>query len=213
MENKLNFNDKLNKIIENKDTNIEELKSIESSLRENLNLSVKNFHNYFFASIILIVIWFLVNNSILDNVEVFNMKINNTKVLLISIPFISSITNYLMISYLASYQMIDIVIKKIETRIYPSICGSALIEFVSYPSFIEIESMKVRLSNESLMSGLSLIFISLILMATPFVCNFYIIYKLIDFSVFSWYTILPLIYALINLKSLKNLIFYIKQMI
>ena len=40
MENKLNFNDKLNKIIENKDTNIEELKSIESSLRENLNLSV-----------------------------------------------------------------------------------------------------------------------------------------------------------------------------
>lgn len=207
----LNFNQQVIKTIQNEKTSIEELKSIEPILIENCKSSVRLFYNYYFFTFLIIIIWFLINNSIISEVKVFDVTINNRKILLLSLPFISTATYYITISYLAFNQLIDAGLKEIQRKIYPSIGESSLLELMIYPSLIELESIKVRLSNDSFISTLGFIIISLSFIFLPIVLNSIICYNLLIMLRSTYLIIFPIIYSLIILKTIKNFIFYFKQ--
>lgn len=208
---KPNFNNQILTIINNPETSIDDLKAIEPIMRENCNSSIKQFYNYYLFTIILIIIWFLINNSVISEVKLFDMQINNVKILLLTIPLISILCYYLTISYLAFNQIIDAGLKKINEKIYPSISKTSLLELIVYPSFIELESIKVRLSNESFMSTMGFLFISLVLIFFPIIANSWICIILIKMYYNSWLILLPIFYSLIIYKIIKNLVFYFKQ--
>jgi len=203
-----NYNQQLKNIIDNPDTSIDDLKAIEPIMRDNLNLSVKLFFNYYFVTIVLIVIWLLISNSIIKEIKLFDINISNKKILLFCIPFISIITTYLMISYMAFYQLIDMGMKRIHTKLYKTISETSIMELVNYPSFIELEGLKLRLGSESLMSTLGFLFISITFIFVPIAVNMFICIELIKKYSNSWFYFLPIIYLFILLKIIKNLYFY-----
>lgn len=206
-----NFNKQIFNTIENEKTTLEELKAIEPILIENCKSSIKQMYNYYFFTIILIFIWFLIDNSIISEIEVININLNNKKLLLIGIPFLSISCYYFTITYMAFNQLIDDGLKQIQKKIYKNIGDSSIMELLIYPSLIELESIKVRLSNDSMRSTVGFIFISLTFLFLPIIVNGIICYKLfIDNTVSIWF---PLTYSLILIKIISNIIFYIRQVI
>lgn len=206
-----NFNKQIFNTIENKKTTLEELKAIEPILIENCKSSIKQMYNYYFFTIILIFIWFLIDNSIISEIEVININLNNKRLLLIGIPFLSISCYYFTITYMAFNQLIDDGLKQIQKKIYKNIGDSSIMELLIYPSLIELESIKVRLSNDSMRSTVGFIFISLTFLFLPIIANGIICYKLfIDSTVSIWF---PLTYSLILIKIISNIIFYIRQVI
>lgn len=206
-----NFNQQIINTIENENTTIEELKAIEPILIENCKSSIKQMYNYYFFSILLVFIWFLIDNSIISEVEFLNINFNNKKILMIGIPFLSITCYYFTISYLAFNQLIDAGLKQIQRKIYPNIGKSSIMELLIYPSLIELENIKVRLSNDSMLSSAGFIIISLAFLSLPIAMNSIVCYKLfIDESISTWF---PVIYFLILFKIMSNIVFYIRQVI
>lgn len=206
-----NFNKQIFNTIENEKTTLEELKAIEPILIENCKSSIKQMYNYYLFTIILTFIWFLIDNSIISEIEVININLNNKRLLIIGIPFLSISCYYFTITYMAFNQLIDDGLKQIQKKIYKNIGDSSIMELLIYPSLIELESIKVRLSNDSLRSTVGFIFISLTFLFLPIIVNGIICYKLfIDNTVSIWF---PLTYSLILIKIISNIIFYIRQVI
>jgi hypothetical protein len=206
-----NFNKQIFNTIENEKTTFEELKAIEPILIENCKSSIKQMYNYYLFTIILTFIWFLIDNSIISEIEVININLNNKKLLLIGIPFLSISCFYFTITYMAFNQLIDAGLKQVQRKIYKNIGDSAIMELVIYPSLIELESIKVRLTNNNWRSTIGFIFISLTFLFLPIIVNGIICYKLFnDNTVSFWF---PLIYTIILTKIISNIIFYIRQVI
>lgn len=206
-----NFNSQIINTINNEKTTTEELKAIEPILIENCKTSIKLMYIYYFTTLVLIIVWFLIDNSIIEEVNIFDIKIKNLQILKTAIPFISILSNYITISYMAFNQLIDVGLKEIQTKIYPNLSQGSILELLIYPSLIELESIKMRLSNNSLISGLGFILISVIFMILPIVLNGIICYKLLCILIDSHYILLPIIYILILFKIISNLFFYFKQ--
>ncbi|MEL1247435.1 hypothetical protein [Flavobacterium helocola] len=152
-----NFNKQLLNTLENGKTTIEELKAIEPIMIENCKSSIKLMYNYYFATIVLAILWFLIDKSIVSEVKILDVTVNNKQILLLSIPFLSIICYYFTISYMAFNQLIDAGLKLIQSKLYPNISEGSIMELLIYPSLIELESIKVRLSNDSLWSNLGFI--------------------------------------------------------
>ena len=206
-----NFSKQIFNTIENEKTTLEELKAIEPILIENCKSSIKQMYTYYLFTIILIFIWFLIDNSIVSEIEVLNINLNNKELLLVGIPFLSVSCYYFTIAYMAFNQLIDEGLKQIQRKIYNNIGDSSLMELLLYPSLIELESIKVRLSNDSLRSRIGFIFISLTFLFLPVIVNGVICCKLFFCSSVSiWF---PLTYSLILIKTISNTIFYIRQVI
>lgn len=204
-----NFNTQLNNTINNGKTTIDELKAIEPILIENCKSSVKQMYTYYFITLVLMIIWFLIDNAIITEIKLFDVNLNNRKFLIIGIPFLSVICYYFSITYMAFNQLIDAGLKQIQQEIYPNISQSSILELTIFPSLIELESIKMRLSNDSFLSTTGFIFISVLFIFLPLIVNGIICYKLCytDFVSF-WF---PLIYSLILLKIFCNVIFYFRQ--
>ncbi len=206
-----NFNKQLLNTIENEKTTLEELQAIEPILLENCKSSIKQMYNYYFFTIVLCFIWFLVDNSIISKIELLNINLDNKKLLLIGIPFLSISCYYFTITYMAFNQLIDAGLKQIHRKIYKNIGESSIMELVIYPSLIELEGIKVRLSNDNWRSSLGFIFISIIFIFLPILLNGFICYKLFtEIAISIWF---PIVYTLILLKIISNIIFYIRQVI
>jgi len=206
-----NFNKQLLNTLENGKTTIEELKAIEPIMIENCKSSIKLMYNYYFATIVLAILWFLIDKSIVSEVKILDVTVNNKQILLLSIPFLSIICYYFTISYMAFNQLIDAGLKLIQRKLYPNISEGSIMELLIYPSLIELESIKVRLSNDSLWSNLGFIFISFLFLFTPLILNGVICWSLF-FN--TWTPIFfPIIYILIMGKIILNIIFYIRQVI
>ncbi|MFT6638746.1 MAG: hypothetical protein ACJAYP_001332 [Flavobacterium sp.] len=204
-----NFNSQIFNTIENGKTTIEELKAIEPILIENCKSSIKQMYNYYFITIVLIIIWFLIDNSIISEINLFNVDVKNKDVLSIGIPFLSIVCYYFTITYMAFNQLIDAGLKQIQKQIYPNIGDSSMMELLIYPSLIELENIKVRLSNDSLLSTIGFIIVSCLFLFLPIIVNGIICYKLlVSESVSIWF---PLFYFLILIKIFLNIVFYIRQ--
>ncbi|MEQ3690914.1 MAG: hypothetical protein ABNG98_05300, partial [Flavobacterium sp.] len=86
---------------------------------------------------------------------------------------------------------------------------SSMMELLIYPSLIELENIKVRLSNDSLLSTIGFIIVSCLFLFLPIIVNGIICYKLlVSESVSIWF---PLFYFLILIKIFLNIVFYIRQ--
>ncbi len=204
-----NFNTQVHNTINNGKTTLDELKAIEPILIENCKSSIKQMYTYYFICLVLMIIWFLVDNSIITEIKLFDVNLNNKKILIIGIPFLSVVCYYFSITYMAFNQLIDSGLKQIQQKIYPNISQSSILELTIFPSLIELESIKMRLSNDSFISTTGFIFISLLFMFLPFVINGMICYNLfINNSVSFWF---PIIYLLILIKIFFNIIFYFRQ--
>jgi hypothetical protein len=206
-----NFNKQILNTLENGKTTVDELKAIEPIMIENCKSSIKLMYSYYFATIVLAILWFLVDKSIVTEVNVLDVAINNKQILLLSIPFLSITCYYFTISYMAFNQLIDAGLKQIQRKLYPNISESSMMELLIYPSLIELESIKVRLSNDSLLSNLGFIFISFLFLFAPLILNGVICWNLL----FNTWTpiIFPIIYILIIGKIVSNVMFYIKQVL
>lgn len=206
-----NFKLQIIETINNEKTTKEELKSIEPILLENYMTSSKLMYTYYFITIVLAIIWFLIENSVITEVKVFDLSINNRQILMLAIPFIAIASNYITISYMAFNQLIDSGLKEVQRKIYPNISEGSIAELLIYPSLIELETIKMRLSNNSFLSCLGFLFIAIIFAFLPIVLNSIICYKLYFHFKDSSYLFLTILYDLILLKILTNLIFYFKQ--
>lgn len=204
-----NFNTQVSNTINNVETTLDELKAIEPILIENCKSSVKQMYTYYFITLVLMFIWFLVDSAIITEIKLFDVNLNNRKILIIGIPFLSVVCYYFSITYMAFNQLIDAGLKQIQQKIYPNIGQSSLLELTIFPSLIELESIKVRLSNRSFISTAGFIFISISFMLLPLVVNGIICYRLFsnDFVSF-WF---PFVYTLILIKIFCNVIFYFRQ--
>lgn len=207
---KTTFNQQISDVIKSQSTSIDELKAIEPIMMENCKSAIRSFYNYYFATLVLIILWFLVNNSIISEIKIFDVNITNTAILILAIPCLSVIAYYLTITYMAFNQLIDAGLKLIHRRLYPNIGETPLLELLIYPSFIELESVKVRL-KDGLLSGLGFLLIAIGFAFTPILLNAIICYKLIMLYHNSWLIIIPIILSLIVLKTFLDIIFYIKQ--
>lgn len=204
-----NFNTQVSNIINNGETTTEELKAIEPILIENCKTSIKQMYTYYFITLVLLFMWFLVDNSIITEIKLFDVNLNNKHILTIGIPFLVIVCYYFSVKYIAFNQLIDAGLKQIQKRIYPNLSKSSLLELTIFPSLIELESIKMRLSNESFLSTIGFILISLLFLFLPLVLNGIICYKLfINESVSLWF---PIIYCLILVKIFCNIIFYFRQ--
>lgn len=204
-----NFNTEVFNTINNGKTTLEELKAIEPILIENCKSSVKQMYNYYFITILLIIIWFLIDNSIINEIKIFDINLNNKKILAVGIPFLSIACYYFTMTYMAFNQLIDSGLKQIQNKLYPNLADSSVMELAIYPSIIELESIKVRLSNDSFISSIGFIFVVFAFIFIPIIMNGIICYKLfIDDSVSMWF---PIIYSLILIKIVLNFIFYLRQ--
>lgn len=204
-----NFNSQVYNTIHNGKTTLDELKSIEPILIENCKSSIKQMYTYYFITLIFIIIWFLIDNSIINEIKLFDVSLNNKKILNIGIPFLSVICYYFTITYLAFNQLIDTGLKQIQEKIYPNLAKSSILELTIFPSLIELESIKMRLTNDSFLNLTGFILISCLFIFLPLIANGIICYNLlINGSVSYWF---PLIYALILVKILFNIIFYFRQ--
>jgi hypothetical protein len=206
-----NFNSQIINTINNEKTTIEELKAIEPILIENCKTSIKLMYSYYFITLVFTTIWFLIDNSIISEVKVLDVSINNRKILMIAIPFISIASNYITISYMAFNQLIDAGLKEIQRKIYPNISNGSILELLIYPSLIELESIKMRLSNNSLLSNLGFILISITFLFLPIILNVIICYNLYFNFKNSFYILFPILYFLILFKIISNVIFYFRQ--
>jgi len=204
-----NFNTQISNTINNEKTTIDELKAIEPILLENCKASVKQMYLYYFITLVLMVIWFLVDNIIITEIKLFDVTLNNRKILLIGVPFLSIICYYFSITYMAFNQLIDTGLKQIQQKIYPNISQSLILELTIFPSLIELESIKMRLSNDSVLSSTGFIFIAVLFMFFPLIINGIICYKLFNNDCVSFW--FPLIFSLILLKIFSNIIFYFRQ--
>jgi hypothetical protein len=198
-------------LIDNKMLSTEQLKEIEPIMRENCNTCVKQFYKFYFLIIISSILWFLINNSIIDKITVLDINISNKTILLLSVPFISIISAYIANSYFAYYQLIDNALKRIYINIFPSISKTIFPHFLEFPSFISLESMKASIKNESFFSMLNLILMMIILNILPLLINGYISIKLLIIFWKTWYVVLPIIYLLLIFKVFSDFIFYFKQ--
>lgn len=204
-----NFNTQVYNVINNKATTLDELKAIEPILIENCNSSVKQMYAYYFITLVLIFVWFLVDNAIITEVKLFDLSLNNKKMLIIGIPFLSICCCYFTITYMAFNELIDTGLKQIQRKIYPNLGDSSLLELTIYPSLIELESMKMRLSNDSILSSIGFLFITFIFMFLPIILNCIICCKLfVNDLVLYWF---PLGYTLLLLKTVSNIVFYFRQ--
>ena len=143
----------------------------------------------------------------------FDVNLKNKKILIIGIPFLAIVCYYFSITYMAFNQLIDAGLKQIQEKIYPNIGKSSILELTIFPSLIELESIKMRLSEESLLrtilSTTGFILISVLFIFLPLVINSVICYELfINEDVSFWY---PLIYSLILVKIFCNIIFFFCQ--
>lgn len=204
-----NFNKQIINTLENGKTTNEELIAIEPIMIENCKSSIKLMYNYYFASIVLIILWFLIDNSIVSEVTLFDVNVKNKQILLLSIPFLSIVCYYFTISYLAYNQLIDAGLKQIHKKLYPNISESSILDLVIYPSLIELESIKVRLSNDSGWSTFGFLTVSFLFLFLPIIMNGIVCWNLI----FSIDTLIffPIFYILILVKIVSNIVFYFKQ--
>jgi hypothetical protein len=209
MKHSPNFNAQVYNTINKSETTLEELKAIEPILIENCKSSIKQMYIYYFTSVVLVFIWFLVDRSIITEVKFFDVTLKNKKILLVGISFLSVVCYYFTITYMAFNQLIDSGLKQIQQKIYPNLSESSILELTIYPSIIELESIKMRLSNDSFFSTIGFIFVSLLFMFLPLIVNGIICYKLflID-SISYWF---PVLCSLILIKIFSNIIFYFRQ--
>lgn len=204
-----NFNTQVSNTINNGKTTLEELRAIEPILMENCKTSIKQMYTYYFITLVLIFIWFLVDNSIVTEIKLFDVNLSNKKILICGIPFLAIVCYYFSITYMAFNQLIDAGLKQVQEKIYPNIGKSSLLELTIFPSLIELESVKMRLSDESLLSTTGFLFISILFIFFPLVINSVICYRLfINEYVSFWF---PLIYSLILVKIFYNIIFFFRQ--
>lgn len=204
-----NFNKQISNALQIGNITNEELKAIEPIVIENCKSSIKLMYNYYFVTIVLVILWFLVYNSIVSEVKLFDVSVKNKQILLLSIPFLSIVCYYFTISYLAFNQLTDAGLKQIQKRIYPNISECSILELVIYPSIIELESIKVRLSNDSGWSTFGFLIVSFLFLFLPIIMNGIICWNLIfnvNTSIF-----FPFIYILILVKIVSNIVFYFKQ--
>ncbi|RKR11951.1 hypothetical protein C8C83_3710 [Flavobacterium sp. 90] len=206
-----NFNSQIINTINNEKTTIEELKAIEPILNENYKASSKLMYTYYFITLVLSIIWFLIDNSIISEVKVFDLSIDNRQILMLAIPFIAIASNYITISYMAFNQLIDSGLRAIHSKIYPNISEESIAELLIHPSLIELETIKLRLSNDSFFSSLGFLFIAIIFGLLPIILNGIICYKLYFYFKNSAYIFLTILYILILFKIITNLIFYFRQ--
>ena len=203
------FNDQVFNTINNEETTLEELKAIEPILIENCKSSIKQMYTYYFVTLILIITWFLIDNSIIKEIKIFEVNLNDEKTLKVGIPFLSITCYYFTITYMAFNQLIDTGLKQIQNKIYPNLSKSSILELTIYPSLIELESIKLRLSNNSFTSTIGFLLIVFAFIFIPIVLNGIICYKLYtNDSISIWF---PIIYSLVLIKIVLNFIFYFRQ--
>ncbi|KAF2336152.1 hypothetical protein [Flavobacterium daemonense] len=209
MKQSPNFNTQVYNTINNNETTLEELKAIEPILIENCKSSIKQMYTFYFTTVVLIFIWFLVDCSIIKEINFLDVNLKNKKVLLVGISFLSVICYYFTITYMAFNQLIDAGLKQIQYKIYPNLSKSSILELTIYPSLIELESIKARLSNDSFLSTAGFIFVSILFMFLPLIANGVICYKLFfSNSISCWF---PILYLFILIKIFCNIIFYFHQ--
>ena len=204
-----NFNQKIFKTLNNDKITIEEMKAIEPIIIENCKTSVKLMYNYYFLTIVLITIWFLIESSIISKVTIFNVDIDNKKFILFFLPFVSIATYYISVSYMGFNQLSDAGLKQIQAKLYPNIHEPSILDIMIYPSIIELETIKVRLSKDSLISSLWFLIVSFTFLSFPLLMNGVICWKLMfnDCSMIFF----PVVYTLIMIKIIFDIVFYIKQ--
>ena len=207
---KSTFNKQISTVIFNENTPLEELRSIEPAMIENCKSAIKAFHNFYFLSLVLMILWFLIRNSLVSEIKLFDISISNRTILIIAIPFVSVISYYLTITYMAFNQLIDAGLKSIQKRLYPTISKTPLIALLTYPSFIELESIKMRLS-EGTLSRIGFLLVALSFLFAPIFLNGLICILLMMELYARWLILFPVAFLLVIIKTFINILFYIKQ--
>ena len=191
-----NLKQQLKEIISSENLSLDELKEIEPIFRENAYVCAKQFFRSFLITALLIIVWFLIQNSIISNVTVLDLSIDNKSILQLSIPLIALITCYHTNASYNLYQEIDVALKTIYTKIFPHFGNSSLVYFLDFPSFSTLENMRADLGNDKFFSNVGFYFMSVILLLLPILILIGILIALTAFYWGSWLVLLPLTFHL-----------------
>ena len=125
----------LNKLIENKLYDAEEVKSYANILRENSEKSHQQFIISFSSFLIISITWILIKSSLVTNFKFYDFEFKDINILLLFLPILASFTLYKSISLLLLCTCIDEILFEFYEKIYPNLKSLDATYFLPPPSF------------------------------------------------------------------------------
>lgn len=189
--------------IEKEKLSNDEIDNIHDILFENQKLSLENINKYYLFNLTIIVSYILIQNEILSSLNILEFSINNKKFISLIIPICSSLLSYIILTHLTNYIILDEVIRYLQLKRYPKIHKN-LREIITLPTFLESLNFKHKLDG-SFLSELRLVFVTTIIILSPFM---YLIYTQITliFEYNNRYEIIFILFSLyMSYKSIKIL--------
>ena len=189
--------------IEKEKLSNDEIDNIHDILFENQKLSLENINKYYLFNLTIIVSYILIQNEILSSLNILEFSINNKKFISLIIPICSSLLSYIILTHLTNYIILDEVIRYLQLKRYPKIHKN-LREIITLPTFLESLNFKHKLDG-SFLSELRLVFVTTIIILSPFM---YLIYTqiILIFEYYNRYEIIFILFSLyMSYKSIKIL--------
>ncbi|MFN3021801.1 hypothetical protein ACK1KB_12620 [Chryseobacterium sp. TY3] len=186
----------------------EEIDNLNNMLYENQKISLEGINKYYLINLTIIVSHILIQNEILDSLNVFEFNIANKNFISLTIPICSSFLNFIILSHLTNYIIIDETVRNLQIKRYPKIHKN-LRELLFIPTFFESLNFRHKL-NGSFISELKLVIVTIIIGLSPFIYLIYTQIKLfleyynkievllILFSIYMSYKSLEIFYKLIK---------------
>ena len=209
---KNNYIKNISELLNNNTIDKDDLNSIESIINDNYRSSIKLFYNYYFTSIVTILIWILIKNSLINEIKIFDIQVTNKNILLITLPVFSCGCYYLSITYILFNQFYDAGLKLIYKKKYKVIGDTEVIKLMVYPSIFEFEYLKSEIKKNSIWSSLYFLLITSFIIITPLLVLLYISFKI--FCYYKLYFIVSsVICFLLIARILHNIIVLIRNII
>lgn len=189
--------------IEKEKLSNDEIDNIHDILFENQKLSLENINKYYLFNLTIIVSYILIQNEILSSLNILEFSINNKKFISLIIPICSSLLSYIILTHLTNYIILGEVIRYLQLKRYPKIHKN-LREIITLPTFLESLNFKHKLDG-SFLSELRLVFVTTIIILSPFM---YLIYTqiILIFEYYNRYEIIFILFSLyMSYKSIKIL--------
>lgn len=138
----------------------------------------------------------------------FDLNIENRTFILFTIPILSALVNYITISHLINFLIIDEAIRNIQIKKHPKLHRN-LLEILSLPTFFESLNFKYKV-NQSFKTEIKFVILSIIIVLLPFIflicAQVYLI-----FEYYNDYKIIIVLGSLyLSFKSIKSLLSLLK---
>jgi hypothetical protein len=167
----------------------EKLELIESILREDHALSMKQSRNLLYIFVFLSVLWFFIKYSYVQKLSFIGVELNNTELLLLIIPLILSILFFRFCSNILSCSVSSLLLLEVQANIFPSFKSESLDCVLYQKRFLNESTILNFLNEDGYLYKIFLIF-QLIMVEMfylmPFLILLYLSAYLIFFRVFQF---------------------------